>query len=146
MVPKAAGVRQMPRYTFKLFDDSGAVEDDVGVSLPTAEVAYRYACDVALELMNCRELRTRHWQLDVYEGEGKKVFEIPFAALDPTLNHLTTKQRELVEHRLQIIRSLKDALHAATLTGREARSLVARSRGMPYLAVDRGRKVTRDNS
>jgi len=51
-----------------------------------------------------------------------------------------------VEHRSQIIRSLKDALHAATLTGREARSLVARSRGMPYLAVDRGRKVTRDNS
>ena|SRR5690242_17913503 len=72
MVPKAAGVRQMPRYTFKLFDDSGAVEDDVGVSLPTAEVAYRYACDVALELMNCRELRTRHWQLDVYEGDADR--------------------------------------------------------------------------
>jgi len=42
----------VPRYTFKLFDDSGGIEDDVGVSLPNPEVAYRYACDVVLELMN----------------------------------------------------------------------------------------------
>ena len=120
----------MPRYTFKLCDDGGGVEDDVGVDLPNAEVAYRYACDVVLELMNCRELRTRHWQLDVYEGEEKKVFEIPFARLDPTLSHLPTEQRELVEHGSRIIRSFKDALYAATLTGHEARSLVrARAAG-----------------
>jgi hypothetical protein len=75
----------MPKYTFKLSDDGSGVEDDIGVSLPNAEVAYRYACDVVLELMNCRELRTRHWQLDVHDGEGKKVFEIPFVELDPTL-------------------------------------------------------------
>jgi hypothetical protein len=140
------GVRQVPQYTFKLFDDSGGVEDDVGVSLPNAEIAYRYACDVVLELMDCRELRTRHWQLNVYEGEGKKVFEIPFAQIDPTLNHLTAARRERVEHGSQVIRSLKDALHTATLTGREAKSLVARWRGKPYLAADRGRKVIRDNS
>jgi hypothetical protein len=93
-----------------------------------------------------RELRTRHWQLDVYEGDGKKVFEIPFVAIDPTLDHLTTAQRSLVEHGSPIIRSSKKALYAARLTGREARSLVARSRGKPYLAADRGRKVIRDNS
>lgn len=139
-------MRQVPRYTFKLFDDSGGIEDDVGVSLPNPEIAYRYACDVVLELMNCRELRMRHWQLDVYEGEGKKVFEIPFARIDPTLDHLTTAQRSLVEHGSRINRSSRKALYAARLTGREARSLVARSRGKPYLAADRGRKVIRDNS
>jgi hypothetical protein len=32
-------VRQVPRYTFKLFDDSGGIEDDVGVSLPNPEIA-----------------------------------------------------------------------------------------------------------
>ena len=96
--------------------------------------------------MNCRELRTRHWQLDVYEGDGKKVFEIPFVAIDPTLDHLTTAQRSLVEHGSRIIRSSKKTLYAARLTGREAGSLVARSRGKPYLAADRGRKVIRDNS
>ena len=109
-------------------------------------MAYRYACDVVLELMNCRELRTRHWQLDVHDGEGKRVFEIPFVELDPTLSHLRAEERALVEHGSQVIRSFKDALHAASLTRREARSLVARSRGRPYLAADRGRKVIRDNN
>ena len=136
----------MPRYTFKLYDDGSGVEDDVGVSLPNAEVAYRYACDVVLELMNRRELGTRHWQLNVYEAEGRKVFEIPFVRLDPTLDHLSREQRELVEHGSRIVRSFKNTLHAASLTGREARSLVARSRCKPYLAADRGRKVIRDNS
>jgi len=136
----------MPRYTFKLSDDGNGVEDDVGVSLPNVEVAYRYACDVVFERMNCRELRTRHWQLDVYEGEGKKVFEIPFVRVDPTLNHLTAEQRKLVEHNSRLIRLLKDAVCAANLTGREARSLVAHSRGKPYLAADRGHRVIRDSS
>jgi hypothetical protein len=136
----------MPRYTFKLCDDGGGVEDNIGVSLPNAEIAYRYACDVVSELMSCRELRTRHWRLDVYEDEQKKVFEIPFAKLDPTLDHLPTAQRELVEQTSQIIRSLKDALYAAGLSKGEAKSLVARSRGKPYLAADRGRKVIRDDS
>ncbi len=66
--------------------------------------------------------------------------------VDPTLNHLTSEQRELVEHNSRLLRSLRNAVHAASLTGREARSLVARSRGKPYLAADRGRKVIRDNS
>jgi hypothetical protein len=136
----------MPRYTFKLCDDGGGVEDNTGVSLPNAEIAYRYACDVVFELMNCRELRTRHWQLDVYEGDGKKIFEIAFAAIDPTLSRLPAEQRELMEQTSQIIRSHKDAVYAARLSKREANSLVARSRGELYLAVDRGRKVVRDNS
>jgi hypothetical protein len=136
----------MPRYTFKLFDDGGGVEDNIGVSLPNAAIAYRYACDVAFELMSCRELRTRHWQLDVYEDEAKKVFEIPFAKLDPTLDHLPTQQRELVEHSSRLVRSLKDAVYAAKLSARESKSLVARARGKPYLVADRGRKVIRDNS
>jgi hypothetical protein len=135
----------MPRYTFKLSDGGSGVEDDVGVSLPNAEVAYRYACDVALELMNRRERRTRHWQLDVYEAKGKRVFEIPFAGLDPALTHLRAEQREPVEHGSRVIRSFKNALYAATLSEREARSWMARSRGKPYLAADRGRKVIRDD-
>lgn len=136
----------MPRYTFKLCDDGGGVEDNIGVSLPNTEIAYRYACDVASELMSCRELRTRHWQLDVYEDEGKKVFEIPFARVDPTLNHLALEVREFVEGNCQLIRAHKDAVYAARLSKREAKSLVARSRGKPYLIADRGRKVIRDKS
>jgi hypothetical protein len=136
----------MPRYTFKLSDDDHGVEDDFGVSLPNTEIAYRYACDVVRELMDHREVSTRHWRLDVYEGNGDKVFEIPFVRLDQTLDHLRPDYRAAVEQCAQRIRSLKDAYYDATLTRRESQSLVARSRGKPYLAADRGRKVIRDRT
>jgi len=29
----------MPKYTFKLWDDDGGVEDDIGVNLPDADTA-----------------------------------------------------------------------------------------------------------
>jgi hypothetical protein len=136
----------MPTYKFKLSDDSGGVEDDVGVNLSDAEIAYRYACDVVRELMDHRERKTRHWRLDVYEADGEKVFDIPFASLDHTLDHLKPDFRAAVEQCAQHVRSLKDALYDVTLTRRESQSLVAQSRGRPYLAADRGRKVIRDCS
>jgi hypothetical protein len=75
----------MPTYTFRLNDDNGGVEDDTGVSLVNTKAAYLYACDVARELMRCREQNTRGWHLDVYE-DNRKVFEIPFAELDETFD------------------------------------------------------------
>ena len=135
----------MPKYKFKLSDDSGGVEDDFGVSLPNAEIAHSYACDVVRELMGRRERSTRHWRLDVYEDNGEKVFEIPFANVDQTLDHLRPDYRAAVEQCAQRIRSLKDVYYDAALTRRESQSLVARSRGKPYLATDRGRKVIRDS-
>jgi hypothetical protein len=137
--------QKMPRYTFRLRDDDTGVEDDTGVSLPDDDVAYRYACDVVHELMQRREQHTRSWQLQVYEAEERKVFEIPFARLDPTLDHLSAPLRDLVELNAQRVRSLKDTLCATRLTVQEATSLVARSRGKPYLAVVRGRKIIRDD-
>jgi hypothetical protein len=136
----------MPIYTFKLIDDSGGIEDDFGVSLANTAIAYGYACDVVRELMNHRERKTRHWRLDVYEDSGEKVFDIPFVQLDRTLDHLAPEYRVLVEECAERIRSLKDAYYDASLTRREARSLVARSRRKPYLAADRGRKIIRDRS
>lgn len=136
----------MPRYTLKLRDGDDGVEDDNGVNLPDAEIAYRYACDVARELMHGRERSTRSWQLEVYEDGQEKVFEIPFVQLDQTLNHLNASMREVVEHSAQQIRSVAETRQAVRATVREARSLVARSRGRPYLAAERGRKVIRDDS
>lgn len=133
----------MPRYTFKLRDDDDGVEDDTGVNLPDAEIAHRYACDVVIELMNGREKRTRSWQLDVYEDGQRKVFEIPFVTLDQTLDHLNAQLREAVERGAGQIRAVKDTYQAARDTMRETKSLVARSRGKPYLAANRGRKVIR---
>ena len=134
----------MPRYSFKLRDDDAGVKDDTGVNLPDVEIAYRYARDVVHELMKGREQRTRSWQLEVFE-DGEKVFEVPFARLDPTLDHLTAPLRDLVELNAQRLRSLKDTQYATQVTVQETRSLLARSRGKPYLAALRGRKVIRDD-
>jgi len=49
----------MPTYTFRLWDDSGGVADDLGLGLANTKAAYSYARDVALELMDQTE---RFWQ------------------------------------------------------------------------------------
>jgi hypothetical protein len=134
----------MPKYTFKLWDDDGGVEDDIGVTLPDADIAFKYGCEVVSEMMNCRERRTRSWQLDVYEDDHKKVFEIPFAALDRTLDHLNAVMRQPVQEGARQTQSVKDTQQAARIAVRETKSPVARSRGKPSLAADRGRKVVRD--
>ncbi len=134
----------MPRYTFKLRDAGDGVEDCDGVNLPDAEIAYRYACDVVCELMKGRERNTRSWQLEVYEDDQEKVFEIPFVRLDQTLDHLDAQKREMIERGASLIRSIKETHRTVRNTVREARSLVARSRRKPYLAADRGKKIIRD--
>jgi hypothetical protein len=133
----------MPTYTFKLSDDSDGVEDNTGVTLPGAEAALRYACDVVTELMDRREDVTRTWRLDVYEG-ARKVFEIPFASFDRSLDHLRPQHRDAVELICEQRRSLKDAVSEAKVTRRETQALVARSCGKPYLVTQRGQKVIRD--
>jgi hypothetical protein len=135
----------MPRYTFKVRDDDTGIEDDFGVNLPNVAIAHNYACDVVRELMDHRERSTRHWRLDVYEDSGEKVFEIPFASLDPTLDHLTHEQRALVEHGARQIGAVKEAFYALSLTRQETHALITRSRGQPYLAASAGRKIIRDD-
>jgi hypothetical protein len=134
----------MPTYTFRLLDDTGGVTDDLGVRLPDTKAAYGYACNVALELMDHREATTRSWRLDVYENRVEKLFEILFASIDETLNHLKPDNRKLVEMTAMRRRLLQDTLHAAWITCRESQALLAHSQGKLYLAADHGQKTIRD--
>jgi hypothetical protein len=134
----------MPAYTFRLLNDGGGVADDLGIRLPNTKAAYDYACNVALELMDHREEATRSWRLDVYEKDAKKLFEILFATIDQTLDHLKPDNRKLVEITAVRRRSLQDTYRAASITCRESQALMARSRGKLYLATDQGEKTIRD--
>lgn len=120
------------------------VTDDIGLRLPNTKAAHDYACDVALELMDHREAATRFWRLDVYEKGAKKLFEILFASIDQTLDHLKPDNRKLVEITAMRRRSLQDTYHAAWITCRESQALMARARGKLYLATDHGEKTIRD--
>jgi hypothetical protein len=124
----------MPTYTFKLLDGCGDAEDTTGVSLSGRDNAIDYGCDVAHELMKNRELKTRSWRLDIYEEGDGHIRGIPFASVDPTLDHLRPERRTTVEALCERKRSLFEMIHAVTDTVRESQALVARSHGKPYLA------------
>lgn len=133
----------MPHYTFKLSGAFALLSDDTGLYLPDRERAFVYAKEVVRELMQGREDSSRTWRLDVYEDRLERVFEVPFAALDPTLDHLRPELRRIVEWVCDGRRSSREAVHAARATIREARALVARSRGKPYLAAIAGEQTIR---
>jgi hypothetical protein len=128
----------MPLYTFELRDGSAPLADDAGVDLPNREHALAYATDIARELMQGREVQTRCWQLDVYEDQRERVFELPFAGIDQTLDHLAPQYRSAVERLCNSRRSWQEMLHLTRITVRESRALIAQSQGRPYLAAVAG--------
>jgi hypothetical protein len=133
----------MPLYKFELREGSAPVADGTGVQLPDHEHASAYAKEVARELMHGREAQTRSWRLDVHEHEGEWVFELPFAAIDPSLDHLAPELRSTVELVCDSRRSWQEIVHATQATVRESRALVARSRGQPYLVSIAGQRTIR---
>lgn len=139
-------IEPVPTYTFKLRDGRGDVEDSTGVQLPDRDSAIHYAHDVVHELMRSREKETRSWCLDVYDSSANDnlVYEIPFASVDPSLDHLAPKFRTMVESASERKRLLGDAIHMAKATIQESRALVARARGRPYLASRFGKAIIRD--
>jgi hypothetical protein len=132
----------VPLYTFELRDGSHRVQDTVGAELQDHAVAHDYAREVAWELMSGRERETRAWCLEVHE-DGAPVLAIPFASVDPTLDHLERERRQVIEKWYDCRRSLQEAVTTARKTVRESRAAVARSRGRPYLAAANGERTIR---
>ena len=131
----------MPLYHFALHDGESAFEDE-GVWLANGEQAIAHAHGVARELMHAREPQTRSWHIDVLE-DGRQVYRVPFARIDPTLDHLGAELRTTVENLWESIHSAKQIVSAARATVRESRALMRRSRGKPYLATERGQPTIR---
>ncbi|MFZ3227072.1 MAG: hypothetical protein WA230_16360 [Xanthobacteraceae bacterium] len=134
----------MPNYTFELRDGSGGIDDESGVALTDGVDALCYAQTVVRELMRSREAQTRTWRLDVYDEAGACVIELPFASIDPTLDHLRPELRAMVEKFCDRRRSVDEMIHTARGTVRESQALVARSRGNLYVAARSGEKTIRD--
>lgn len=133
----------MPRYTFKVHDGADGVNDEGGVKLPNRDLAVRYGYKVIRELMKNRELQTRSWRLDICEDGHETIAEILFASADATLDHMHPTLRSMMEQLCERRRTFAEVVHEAHLTVREARALVARSRGKPYVAAEHGRSTIR---
>jgi hypothetical protein len=86
----------MPYYSFTLHDGDCSIRDEGSWWFPDRERAVEHAEHVAGELMRGREVQTRGWCLDVYEGE-ECVHQVLFATIDQTLDHLSPSLRMTVE-------------------------------------------------
>jgi hypothetical protein len=89
-------------------------------------------------------VKVRRWHLDNYDADGEWVAALPFAKIDPTLDHMMTPARSLIERWSASCLALAEAVDAARKTVREARALVALSRGKPYLISCQGEQVITD--
>jgi hypothetical protein len=131
----------MHRYYFHLKDGCGGYTDSTGVCLPSEDAARDYAVRVGVELMKNRERKARHWRIHVHGEQGQLIFEIPLITLDKTLSHLSPSHKEAMEQLSHRCYALREAIEKARAVRNQARALMAKSRGQPYLAADHGESI-----
>jgi len=100
----------MQAFYFHLRAGDHRILDEEGEELPDARAARDHAIQVVRELMRARESRTRHYRLDVCDQDGGLVAEVPFATVDPTLDHLSLDLRQLVERICETRREFAETL------------------------------------
>jgi hypothetical protein len=131
----------MPRYHFHLHDGHGVRSDLDGTLLPDAEAARDHGAMVAHELMRNREPCTRYWKLDVCDPGGELLFDLEFARLDNTLDHLPPALRESVIRVGDRLRSVAETIDNCRMTVLQSKALMAHADGKPYVIAENGRRV-----
>jgi hypothetical protein len=130
----------MTMFYFNLRDGGAGVTDIDGTELRDESEAKAHATQVARELMRPKELKKRPWQLDVCDDQGP-LFVVPFAAVDPTLDHLEPKLRQLIEGLCESRRALAETLFRSQLMLLRFQASRSRAAGGPYLAAQCGRRL-----
>jgi hypothetical protein len=136
-----AEIRDMAIYHFNLRDGRAGLLDVEGTELPSVDAAKAHATEVARELLKGKELKNWAWRLDVVDGDGAPVFELPFARVDPTLDHLSPDLRQLVERLAESKRSCSETIFSLESLAFGIRAVEARRNGKPYVAARFGRRV-----
>lgn len=128
-------------FYFNLRDGRAGVSDTEGIDLPNLDAAKVHATEVARELMRCTERKKRSWRMEVNDGEGNSVLTLPFATVDPTLDHLQPELRQLIERVSESQRQLAETVFSSDTLVYYERATTARRRGRPYLAARFGQRV-----
>jgi hypothetical protein len=131
----------MAVFYFNLRDGRAGVIDIDGTDLPDLVAAKAHAVVVARELIKCKELKKRDWRLDVRDSHGDLLFVVPFATVDPTLDHLKPELRQLIERLCEAKRSLRETAFSTETLRLHIDAARARSMGKPYLAARLGHRV-----
>jgi hypothetical protein len=128
----------MTTYFFNLVTPVETLMDMGGIDLPDEAAARQHAGLVADELMRHREASTRCWRLIVSDSTHEPRFELLFASVDRTMDHLTPELRDSVETLCSRSASLFDTIRALHGTLLEAKATMARAERQPYLAAHNG--------
>ena len=125
----------MPTYYFNLKGHDGRYLDPHGTELPDLAQAKEHARQVALELMHCREIRTRSWRLEVCDDSRAPIIELLFATVDPNLAQLPPPLRTTVEELSARTGGMVDAIVDVRNTLHQLRGTLAKCNREPYLAT-----------
>jgi hypothetical protein len=131
----------MPSYNFVVRTGTTDFPDDVPVHCPDDHAARRYAEDVARDLMQGREVKTRHWQVSVRDAAQQELFHVGFVSADRSLDHLEPGFRFQIETLCQRLFALAETIRDSRHIARSARATVAFARGKPYLATHDGQST-----
>jgi len=126
----------MPVYFFNLRDGSAGAADRA--ECPDMAAAREHAIIVARELMQGTGRQTRHWRLEVCDNIGKVLATVPFASVDPALDHLEPASRKVIECLCEARAELAATMYTSQLL---RAGLAARANGKPYLAAQFGEIV-----
>jgi hypothetical protein len=100
----------MPLYYFILKSDRDNYADEQGEELADLGAARCYAETVARELMQSRELETRFWRVEVCDDYAEPLFEVLFAEVDRTIDHLPLAWRDAIHKTCLRMGRLNDAI------------------------------------
>jgi hypothetical protein len=128
----------MPLYYFNLDDGYQGIVDPEGTDLADESAARAHAVTVAQEIMAHAEAKTRHWLINVCDRDKERLFEVLFVTVDPTISHIRPEARRHIEESCVARRSLGRAAREAHATACRARAAIARSQGLPWLALVEG--------
>jgi hypothetical protein len=106
----------MPLYYFILKSDRDNYADEQGEELADLGAARRYAETVARELMQGREPETRFWRVEVCDDYAEPLFEVLFAEVDRTIDHLPVPWRDAIHNTCLRMGRLTDAISRVKTT------------------------------
>ncbi len=125
----------MSTYHFHLVTLQGRVLDLTGMELAGETSEREHARQVACELMRHREAQTRSWRVEVTDSARRPCFELLFASVDSTIDHLTPELRASVERVCSQSASLFETIRTVKNNLVVAKAMLARAEGRPHLAA-----------
>lgn len=131
----------MPMYYFNLKTHKGINLDPDGVELINDVKAREYGQEVAQELAQRCEAKTRFWRIEVCDVNRRPIAEVLFADIDPTIAAMPPAFRGAVEQVSASAAALIDTIFDTRNACRALRATFSRDEGKPYLASCDGSAV-----